>query len=281
MFFDAIFEQSFTPLKNRYDNDIVENTSTELFSPSGDLSDLDENMTKIVKSEDFKDWFGDWKNAYFFRNLDNFGGLNISKVITEKFEPLLVWHGTNNEFSSFKFDLFPINYFAVNKEYSEFFAVSRSRDGVGYVFPFFLNIKNPLDLSMFGQTGVRNKEFFDWMYLKTGMNPQQLEVNPMFLESDLPPLPVWQFIRNNPTMLKIIGNAKVYDGIKFYEYNPNLDPDEIRGYNPSVPSDIKKAYETLAYVIFDPHQAKLADPNRGDILMASFKSFMLKRGGKI
>ena len=267
-FFDRLFDQSFTPLKDRYDLDIVKNTLPEIISPSGEMSDLDEPMQLLVNSSEFKDWFGDWRNAYFYRNLEDFGGLNLSKVMNDKFEPLLVWHGTNNEFSYFDFEMFPANYFAVNKEYSEFFATNKG--GQGFVLPFFLNIKNPLDLSDFGIENVLPKDFFDWMFLMTGMTPEELEVNPLFLDPTLPPSPIWVYIRNNPTMLKKIAMGNVYDGIKFYEFNPNEKD------NPN-----KKAYETLAYIIFDPHQAKLADPNRGEILLSSLKSFMLKRGGKI
>jgi hypothetical protein len=267
-FFDKLFEQSFTPLRDRYDLVITENNLNELLSPNGEISDLNEDLQVIVNSKEFKEWFGDWRNAFFYRNLPDFGGLNISKVLNDKFEPQIVWHGTNNEFSYFDFENFPANYFAVNKEYSEFFATNKGSRG--YVLPFFLDIKNPLDLSSFGNNFVSTKDFFDWMYLMTGMSAEELEVNPLFLDPNLQPNPIWVYIRNNATMLKKIAQGRVYDGIKFYEFNPNEEN------NPD-----KNAYETLAYIIFDPHQAKLADPSRGEILLASLKSFMLKRGGKI
>ena len=269
-FFDRLFDQSFTPLKERYDMVIQKNDLPEVISPSGEISDLDEDMHQIINSNDFKEWFGDWRNAFFYRNLPDFGGLNVSKVLTDKFEPQIVWHGTNNEFSYFDFEMFPANYFAVNKEYSEFFAINKTIGGRGYILPFFLNIKHPLDLSDFGNNYITTKDFFDWMFLMTGMSAEELQVNPMYLDPSYPPSPIWGYIRNNPTMLQKIAQGKVYDGIKFYEFNPNEEN------NPD-----KKAYETLAYIIFDPHQAKLADPNRGDIMLASLKSFMLKRGGKI
>jgi hypothetical protein len=163
-FFDNLFEQSFTPLKNRYDLDIIKNQVEEIISPSGEISDFNEEMQNIINSKEFKNWFGDWRNAFFYRNLEDFGGLNISKVLNDKFEPQLVWHGTNNEFSYFKFDLFPANYFAVNKEYSEFFATNKGTQGL--VLPFFLNIKNPLDFSHFGIESVTQKAFFDWVYFE-------------------------------------------------------------------------------------------------------------------
>lgn len=267
-FFDRLFEQSFLPLKNRYDN-LILNDSYEFIAPNGELSDHDEQVQRIINSKDFLEWFGDWKNAFFYRNFPDFGGLNISKVLNDKFEPQIVWHGTNNQFSYFDFEQFPAIYFAKNKEYSEFFATNKG--GQGYLMPFFLSIKNPLDLSIFGNDFVDSKDFFDYMYLKTGKTKEQLMVNPIFFD-DVGRIPIWRFIRDNGNMLQVLKNDNVYDGIKFYEFIPNLMNDS------SVPKDAK---ETLAYIIFDSHQSKLADPNRGDIMLASLKSFMLKKGGQI
>ena len=266
--FEELFEQSFTPLQSRYDMKMEKNDLVELVAPNGEMSDLNEDVTNLVNSELFKEWFGDFKTAYFYRNLPDFGGVRVSKVLSEKFEPLVVWHGTGKQFSYFRFDNFPAAYFAVNRKYSDFFAKAHSDDGVGYVLPFFININNPLDLSFFGNEKVSSKDFFDWMYLKTGMTPEQLEINPLMLDSSMPPVPIWVYLRNNPTMIKKLADMGVYDGIKFYEFNPNVDPND-------------EAYSTLAYITFDPHQSKLADPDRGQILLASLKSFMLEKGGSV
>jgi len=267
-FFDRVFEQSFTPLMSRYDDRLQKNDSNELVSPSGEISDLNEDVEKLINSESFKEWFGDWRLAFFYRNLPDFGGFNVSKVLSEKFEPLVCWHGTGAEFSYFKFENFPIIYFAANRKYSDFFAQIHSTDGVGYVLPFFLNIKNPLDFTQFGNNEIGTQEFFDFMFLKTGLSEQDLEFNPIMLDPRMPKRPIWVYLRNNPAMLKKISDLGVYDGLKFYEFCPNLEKTD-------------PAYETLAFAIFSPHQAKLAAPFRGDILLASLKSFMLKYGGKI
>lgn len=263
---DELFEQSFTPLLSRYDDKMEKNDLIELVAPNGQMSDLNEDITNLVNSELFKEWFGDFKTAYFYRNLPDFGGIRVSKVLSEKFEPLVLWHGTNKQFSYFRFDNFPAAYFAVNRKYSDFFATARG--GEGYVLPFFVNITNPLDLSIFGIDSVKPKDFFDWMYLKTGMTPEELEVNPIMIEPSMKPIPIWMYLRNNISMLKKIAEMGVYDGIKFYEFNPNIDPND-------------EAYQTLAYITFSPHQSKLADPDRGQIMLASLKSFMLKKGGKV
>lgn len=264
--FDELFEQSFNTLKRRYDDTIEKNDLVELVAPNGQVSDLNEGLTNLVNSELFKEWFGDFKTAYFYRNLPDFGGIRVSKVLSEKFEPLVVWHGTNKQFSYFRFDNFPAAYFAVNRKYSDFFATARGGDG--YVLPFFISINNPLDLSSFGIDSVKPKDFFDWMYLKTGLTPEELEVNPIMIDPSMKAIPIWMYLRNNISMLKKIAEMGVYDGIKFYEFNPNIDPND-------------EAYQTLAYITFSPHQSKLADPDRGQIMLASLKSFMLKKGGKV
>ncbi len=266
--FDKLFAQSFNPLHSRYDDTVSKRGNETNVAPNGSLSDLNNDVQVIIKSDLFKEWFGDFQNAYNYRNFKDFGGLSISRVLSDKFEPLIVWHGTGQEFSYFRFDNFPAAYFAENRKYSDFFAEIHAEDQVGYVLPFFLSIKKPLDLTIFGLTDVMPQDFFDWLYVQTGLTPQELEMNPMFLSKTMKPVPVWMYLRNNAKMIKKLADSRVFDGIEFYEFNPNLDPS----------SD---AYSTKAFIIFDPHQAKLADPRRGNILLNSLQSFLLEKGGKI
>ena len=103
----------------------------------------------------------------------------------------------------------------------------------------------------------------------TGLTMEELEVNPIFLSKDLPELETWMFIRNNPKMIKKISDTKLYDGIHFYETNPNIK------------DTTSSAHSTEAYITFSADQCKIADPNRGNLLLASLKSFLLEKGGKI
>jgi hypothetical protein len=266
--FDKLFSQSFNSLNSRYDDTVSKRGNETNIAPDGSLSDLNDDVQKLIKSDLFKEWFGDFQNAYSYRNFKDLGGLSVSRVLSPKFEPLIVWHGTGQEFSYFRFDNFPAAYFAENRNYSDFFAEMHSKDGIGYVLPFFLSIKKPLDFTIFGISDVSTKDFFDWIYLQTGLEPQELDINPLFLSPTAPPSPVWVYLRNNAKMIKKIADSRVFDGIEFYEFNPNLDPSN-------------EAYSTKAFIIFDPHQAKLADPRRGNILLNSLQSFLLEKGGKI
>ena len=61
-------------------------------APNGKPSNLTPKQYKLVRTPAFKKWFGDWEND----------PENASKVVDENGEPLVVYHGTDNEF--YKFD---------------------------------------------------------------------------------------------------------------------------------------------------------------------------------
>jgi len=266
--FEDLFEQSFTPISNAYTGVYAKSADdTDFFTPNGKKSELSDALNVMIRTPQFKAWFGDWELAYQYKDTDAVE-IDCSKVLTENFEPLVVWHGTGQEFSYFKFDSFPAAYFAVKREYSQFFADLHG-GGDGFVVPFFLNIRNPLDLTHFRTNDVSVKDFFDYLFLQTGLDMDDLGVNPIFMDSSLKPMQTWIFIRNNPNMLKRIAELKIFDGIHFYETNPNIK-------DKSSP-----AYETEAYITFSANQSKIADPNRGMILLASMKSFILEKGGAI
>jgi hypothetical protein len=266
--FDELFEQSFTPINNQYTG--VFSTSpdeTDFFAPDGQKTKLSDALNVMIRTPQFKAWFGDWELAYLYKDTDAIE-IECSKVLSSNFEPMVVWHGTGAEFSYFKFDTFPAAYFAVNREYSEFFAQLHG-DDEGYVIPFFLNIRNPLDLTHFGTNLVSVKDFFDYVFLQTGMDMDDLQVNPLLLDPSAKPMETWMFLRNNANMLQKIASLNVFDGIHFYETNPNVKDKN------------SPAYKTEAYITFNSNQSKIADPDRGMILLASMKSFLLEKGGTI
>lgn len=266
--FDDLFEQSFTPIQHNYNVYVSSETeNSDFFAPNGEKSNLKNSISSIIRTPLFKEWFGDWQLAYAYKDIEN-SGINCSKVLSENFEPLIVWHGTGTQFSYFRFDNFPAAYFAVNKSYSEWFANLQSGGNEGYTMPFFLSLKNPLDLTKFSTREIQTNEFFDYMYLMTGLKPEELDVNPIFLDPKMPKVQTWVYLRNNPKMLKKLAESEVYDGIHFYETNPSVPEGE-------------EAHVTEAYITFNPDSCKIADPDRGDLILASMKSFLLKKGGKI
>lgn len=260
---DDIFEQSFEDIKHSYNNTHGNVNETEFFTPDGKASILSDELNEIVRTKAFKDWFGDWEMDYLYK--DSGVRVGCSEVMTADFEPLIVWHGTGKEFSFFKFDSFPAAYFSVNKAYAEWFGQVQGGDN-GYVIPFFLNIRNGLDLTPFGTEKVRAKDFFDYLYLKTGKKADFFDINPVFLDKAMPPQQAWVYLRNNPKMLKKIAEGNIFDGIHYYEDNPSVPIGD-------------KDFKTEAYIIFSANQCKIAHADRGMLLIASLKSFLLKNGG--
>jgi hypothetical protein len=265
--FDQLFEQSFTPILHQYtDVKVPQGQEGDFFTPNGQPSQLSEQLNEIIRTQQFKDWFGDWQLTYMYKQAGD-TDTDCSVVLTENFEPKLFYHGTGQAFSYFKFDQFPAAYFAANQDYSQFFA-NLHGGGDGYVIPFFLNVRNPLDLTLFGTELIKPKEFFDYMFLQTGFDADQLEANPLFYNPTAPPVECWRYLRNNPKMLKKLADNQVYDGIHFYETNPG------------VPEGLP-AHSTEVFITFKADQCKIADNDRGLILLGALKSFLLEKGGKI
>ena len=64
----------------------------KLLAPNGKPSNLTPEQYKLVRTPEFKAWFGDWEN----------NPANASKVVDENGEPLMVFHGTTKDFYVFK-----------------------------------------------------------------------------------------------------------------------------------------------------------------------------------
>lgn len=70
------------------------NTDQWLKAPNGSDTKLNEKQWLQVRTPSFKNWFGDWEND----------PTNASKVVDENGEPLVVYHGTKENFDTFTFD---------------------------------------------------------------------------------------------------------------------------------------------------------------------------------
>jgi hypothetical protein len=103
----------------------------ELLAPNGQPSNLTAEQYKLVRTPEFKKWFGDWEKH----------PENASKVVDINGEPLVVYHGTKNEFYEFdtkkqlKGWLGRGFYFSKNK--------TEAKDYGKILLKCFLNIKNP------------------------------------------------------------------------------------------------------------------------------------------
>jgi len=116
----------------------------ELLAPNGKPSNLTTEQYKLVRTPEFKKWFGDWEND----------PENASKVVDENGEPMVVYHGTGSYFNVFDRKKIGLNY--IQSEQGGFFFTQRKQSAEnyaklhselkskGFVYECFLNIKNPL-----------------------------------------------------------------------------------------------------------------------------------------
>lgn len=262
--FDELFTASSIQPKHRYDLKPDPNG----FAPDGTPTQLPKSIYELTQTNDFEKWFGDFQMAYNFKN-SPYTEVPCSLVKNVHYEPQIVFHGTGSQFSYFDFSKFPIMYFAENYAYAEWFAEQKGaqQGHNGYVYPFMLNIRNPLDLTQFGIEEITPQEFVDWLYLQTGLEADELKINPAVLQANRPTW-AWVYLRNGEEMLNVIRELNLFDGIIYYENNPPI--------NTSAPN-----YKTKGFIIFEPNSAKIVDPERHSLVLPSMRSFYFKKGGSI
>jgi len=106
-------------------------------APNGQPSNLTHEQWHLVRSQSFKNWFGDWEND----------PENASKVVDENGEPLVVYHGTARDFNIFKTGESGALFFSNNKSSaSRFSEGDLKRKGISpKVLNVFLNIRKYYD----------------------------------------------------------------------------------------------------------------------------------------
>ena len=123
-----------------------------LLAPNGKPSNLNAQQYQLVRTPEFKAWFGDWEKLELTKINDS--GIDevslsriqdaVSKVVDENGEPLVVYHGTSSEFFEFKktensrWETF---WFSPRLDTAQMYS---KKDGQpGKVLQCFLNIKKP------------------------------------------------------------------------------------------------------------------------------------------
>ncbi len=130
-------------------------------------SNLTIEQQNLVRTKNFKLWFGDWENS----------PQSSSKVVDENGEPLVVYHISNDEFFVFdkkkSKDCF---YFSANKDRLSVYNKAKIQS-------YFLNIRNPSEdefsitgfdgVMDFGHMKVKNAKF---LYEIITFNPNQIKL---------------------------------------------------------------------------------------------------------
>lgn len=124
----------------------------QLLAPNGKRSNLTLEQYKLVRTPEFKAWFGDWEKLELTKINDS--GIDevslkkiqdtVSKIVDENFEPKVVYHGTPSEFFEFKktensrWETF---WFSPRLDTAQMY--SKRNGQLGNVLECFLNIKKP------------------------------------------------------------------------------------------------------------------------------------------
>lgn len=148
----AEFERQKAEVRSRY-----ENTDQWLKAPNGKDTNLTEDQWVTVRTDAFKNWFGDWETD----------PAEASKVVDENGEPKVVFHGTNveleefsNAYASGKIDngfLGEGFYFTDAKRIADAYANMKSfRRADERVYSLFLNVRNPLVLQNTSESKTRD-----------------------------------------------------------------------------------------------------------------------------
>ena len=192
-------------------------------APNGKASNLNENQWKLVRTPEFKTWFGDWEND----------PANASQVIDENGEPLVCYHGTyyKEQFNVFDFDKADLGFhFGTYQQAKERSETKIKVDGYKRIVnPYFLNIK----------LLVETKDVGEWEYPQSYID--MFISDGLILENDAKKLGFYKAIYKEE-------NKKIRDYL-INKYNGELG----FCYNNKIES------EGESYLVLLPTQIKLAD----------------------
>jgi hypothetical protein len=243
-----------------------------LDTPSGKPSQLDYEQHKLVRTPEFKNWFGDWELAYQTKNYND-----VSKAINEETgEPMVMYHGKANmqvEATYFNLKNFPIKYFAKNYSYSKWFA--EQGQGIKVLYEFFVKVVNPIDFSKVALDNITPNIFKLLVSSLYGY-----EIKTQLMREDVPQK-VWCILRGNPGMLREIRDNTNFDGFILYENNP----DDYEGQKPNYNSPCLDEFSglentTLDFCTFNNTQQKAAD-GRNTTFFNDVEDVRFGKGGVI
>ena len=215
----------------------IRDSQGRLLAPNGKPSLLSEKYWKLVRTDTFKKWFGDWEKY----------PEQASKIVDENGEPLVVWHISDSKFTIFREDKIAVRtdrlqgglgsgmYFANRQDILDNF----SYDEKSVIYEVFLNLRNPkvVDQSDFRTNpvlGPLRKEFFE---LKKMLNSASVEEQ----------VNVSKRMQEINKFLKKIADKDTADALK-QGFDGALDMPqykEVNGQSIAVPSN--KSYAILVY----------------------------------
>lgn len=224
-------------------------------APNGKPSNLTHEQWHLVRTDAFKKWFGDWEKLAYAKFKDS--GMDeitlanlskdVSKVVDENGEPLVVFHGSKGFYDGKNKDY-------ENKEITKFSSerlifttdnILVSKD-FGDVKKYFVNIKNPFIIDDGYNTWERIDE--DFLIKKIGLEKfiqlTNKEYNENFTYEE------WLDYVNEIEALPIS-----IDSISYFIKN-NFNYDGVLAYKIE---ETTEHIEANDFICFNPNQIKLAD----------------------
>ena len=234
------FSRSQELTEERY-NQAKENGETELTF----------HQWQQVRSPEFKAWFGDWEND----------PENSSKVINQETgEPLVVYHGSNANFTIFdksKIDIDNLGagFYFSSEDIANSYANRRTqeRGGKENTYAVYLKMEKPLDFRnvTHEQAVEANKqEFLSFGFDEAEAQRQAEELVDGFIADTK------RFNEKTDFAIALPDNKS--EGMQRFIKNESIDGFIVPG------RDKASGKDGVAYVVFEPHQIKSATNNNGD-----------------
>ena len=157
----------------------------KLIAPNGKQSNLNAVQYKLVRTPEFKEWFGDWEND----------PANASKVVDENGEPLVCFHGTKASFNKFKKQN---TYFTDSKKYIQNL-IGKDAE----VKEVFINSKKVCDLTKLGFREISFATFTNEC-VKQGAKKNYADYEELDDYVGKNKYMTWQFFRSDEPYLSIM-----------------------------------------------------------------------------
>jgi hypothetical protein len=208
----------YTELANRYEKG-------GLIAPNGKKSNLTTEQYRLVRTPEFKAWFGDWENSPKI----------ASKVVDENGEPLIVYHFTDAEFTIFEINSSSKGFFFTENPKDDEFSTEGMIELLDKKkYPKWL--KEYIEVTGLSKEEVKEKLFIESRYKKR--KAFFLNIRKMYDSAEIGKIPAQQwsipmFENEHINMGKIFG----YNGVEF----------------------VRKTDNKRIIVAFESEQIKLAD----------------------
>lgn len=227
-----------------------------------------EAQRKQQESTNFKNWFGDWEND----------PENASKVVDKEGRPLVVYHGTpkggfyifdtkEGKKGKSKMQLDFGSHFTPNEEQASEYQGKNQRNKNRKVYPVYLDLKNPIDVTQDGEHIILSKPLTDDPSYALSTHPELVDaLHNVLTKQELKKYRLsdsynevynlWNMLNDmSPKRAREVIEALGFDGVKYdarYQMGGLVAP----GY--------KNERRDVSYIALRPNQIKSATENNGD-----------------